>query len=157
MAHFAKIENGVVTAVNVVNDSDIIDHNGSGHEEEVLGAAFCMKTWGGTWKQCSYNTYGGVHSSGGTPLRANYPSIGWLYNEEYDIFHQERPTDRNGDVINSWSLNATTGRWEPPYNSPDLTWEEMNIEKKMYLWDETIHNSDNVSGWVFYQSPYPAT
>lgn len=157
MAHFAKIEDGVVTCVNVVSDQEIIDHNGSGFEEEVLGSAFCMKTWGGTWKQCSYNTCGGVHSGGGTPLRANYPSVGWLYNEEYDIFHQEKPTDMNGVVCESWTLNITTGFWDPPFESPTLTRDEMELEKKIYLWDETAYQADNTNGWVFYQSPYPAT
>ena len=54
MAHFAKVVDGIVTEV-IVAEQDFID-------------AHCT----GTWIQTSYNTYGGVHTSGGTPLRKNF-------------------------------------------------------------------------------------
>ena len=44
---------------------------------------------GVAWKQCSYNTYRGSHKNSGegkTPLRANYPAIGDIWNEENQIF-----------------------------------------------------------------------
>jgi len=61
MSHFAKVENGVVTQVIVI-------------EKEVLD----LGHWGdpASWVQTSYNTQGGVHQLGGTPMRKNYAGIG---------------------------------------------------------------------------------
>ena len=54
MAHFAQLdENNVVTQVIVVSNADTADANGV--EKEHIGAAFCEKLLGGTWKQTSYN------------------------------------------------------------------------------------------------------
>ena len=53
MAHFAKIEDGKVTTVIVVNNEVLIDKNGT--EQESIGAAFCHDTFGGEWVQTSYN------------------------------------------------------------------------------------------------------
>jgi hypothetical protein len=58
MAHYALIEDGVVTNV-IVAEQDFID------------------TQSGTWVQTSYNTQAGVHTLGGTPLRKNYAGIGY--------------------------------------------------------------------------------
>jgi hypothetical protein len=51
MAHFAKIEDGVVTQVIVVDNKDCAD--ATGVEKESIGIAFCEKLLGGTWKQTS--------------------------------------------------------------------------------------------------------
>ena len=71
MAHFAKVENGIVTQVIVI-------------EQDVLN----LGHWGdpASWVQTSYNTLGGVHSQGGTPLRKNYAGIGMSYDAERDAF-----------------------------------------------------------------------
>jgi hypothetical protein len=53
MAHFAKIENGIVVDVIGVNNEVILDENGI--EQESIGAAFCHDTFGGEWVQTSYN------------------------------------------------------------------------------------------------------
>jgi hypothetical protein len=53
MAHFAKIENGYVQEVIVVNNEVLIDENGV--EQESIGAEFCAELFGGEWKQTSYN------------------------------------------------------------------------------------------------------
>jgi hypothetical protein len=75
MAHFAKLdENNVVTQVIVVDNKDCSDANGV--EKEHIGAAFCERLFGGTWKQTSYN---------GT-FRQNYAGIGYLYDAEQDAF-----------------------------------------------------------------------
>ena len=58
MAHYAKIESNIVTQV-IVAEQDFID------------------TQEGTWVQTSYNTQGGQHTLGNTPLRKNYASIGY--------------------------------------------------------------------------------
>jgi hypothetical protein len=53
MAHFAKIENGFVTSVIVVNNEILLDEDGV--EQESIGATFCAETFGGEWVQTSYN------------------------------------------------------------------------------------------------------
>tara|TARA_R100000687_G_scaffold79015_1_gene72913 strand:- start:394 stop:651 length:258 start_codon:yes stop_codon:yes gene_type:complete len=83
MAHFAKIGlNSKVMGVHVVNDSDILD--GAGVEDETVGQQFLEKLHGwpaSMWKQTSYNTYAGTHSSGDNSkaLRGNYAGIGMTY------------------------------------------------------------------------------
>ena len=53
MAHFAKIEDGVVRQVIVVNNEVLLDENNV--EQESIGAKFCTDTFGGEWVQTSYN------------------------------------------------------------------------------------------------------
>lgn len=53
MAHFAKVENGIVTEVIVVNNEVLLDENGI--EKEELGAQFCAELFGGEWIQTSFN------------------------------------------------------------------------------------------------------
>jgi len=53
MAHFAKIEDGVVRQVIVVNNEVLLDENNV--EQESIGAKFCADTFGGEWVQTSYN------------------------------------------------------------------------------------------------------
>ena len=53
MAHFAKIEDGIVRQVIVVNNEVLKDS--AGVEQEALGAAFCADLFGGEWVQTSYN------------------------------------------------------------------------------------------------------
>lgn len=69
MAHFAEIENGIVTRVLVV-DNSITD--GQNYLANELGL-------GGIWVQTSYNTHAGVHTNGGTPLHKNYAGIGYSW------------------------------------------------------------------------------
>lgn len=67
MAHFARIENGVVREVIVVNNVVLLDT--AGIEQEAIGAAFCADTFGGAWVQTSYN---------GT-MRGKYAGVGDLW------------------------------------------------------------------------------
>ena len=108
MAHFAKIENNEVTQVIVVANKDTADANGV--EKEYIGAAFCEKLFGGTWKQTSYN---------GT-IRKNYAGIGYTYDADIDAFVPPKP-------YASWVLNNETAQWEAPVPMP---------EGGMYSWDE---------------------
>jgi hypothetical protein len=102
MAHFAKIdENNIV--VNILKVPDEEEHRG-----EVYLNAIGFE---GRWIQTSYNTFANEHRFGDTPLRANYAVIGGIYNEEYDVFHTQRPNDQ---VI----LNTTTFIWEYPIPVP---------------------------------------
>jgi hypothetical protein len=115
LAHFAKIENNVVTQVIVVANKDTADANGV--EKEYIGAAFCEKLFGGTWKQTSYN---------GT-IRKNYAGIGYTYNADIDAFVPPKP-------YTSWILNNETAQWEAPVPMPaDAGTGE---PPKMYSWDE---------------------
>tara|TARA_R110000765_G_C18911430_1_gene605035 strand:- start:1149 stop:1547 length:399 start_codon:yes stop_codon:yes gene_type:complete len=124
MAHFAKLGiNGKVIAVHVVNDTDL--HDAEGVEKEAIGQQFLERLHGWPrpmWIQTSYNTLGGVHRLGGTPLRGNFASLGMVYDEDNDIF-------RNRGRYASWTLNTTTARWEPPTPKPD--------DGKRYEWNES--------------------
>jgi len=125
MASFAKIGlNSKVIEVLSVNNEVLKDSNGV--EQESIGVDFLTKLTGyPVWKQTSYNTYGGVHSSGGTPLRKNHASIGMTYDEDRDAFIPKKP-------FNSWILNEDTCRWNAPVVKPD--------DGQDYNWNETIQN-----------------
>jgi hypothetical protein len=125
MASFAKIGlNNKVIEVLSVHNNVLKDANGI--EQENIGVDFLTKLTGwAIWKQTSYNTHGGVHSSGGTPLRKNHAGIGYTYDEDKDAFIPKKP-------FNSWILNETTCQWEAPIVKPD------NGQK--YIWNETIQN-----------------
>ena len=153
MAHFAKLGlDNVVTAVLAMDTIDTMTRGGI--EREDIGVAHLVKHHGHeNWKKCSYNTSGGVHREGGTPFRANYPGIGWYYNSEHDIFHPARPVDRDGDTQNSWTLNTTTGHWDPPIPQPELTEEQSATSGYGYYWDESAYQEDNTQGWVFETPP----
>jgi hypothetical protein len=112
MAHFARIEDEVVTQVIVIDNKDTAD--AAGVEKEHIGAAFCERLFGGTWKQTSYNG----------KVRKNYAGIGYSYNADIDAFVPPKP-------YASWLLNNETAQWEPPVPMPDddnkYQWNEDNI------------------------------
>tara|TARA_R110002096_G_scaffold183895_1_gene362155 strand:+ start:1141 stop:1533 length:393 start_codon:yes stop_codon:yes gene_type:complete len=121
MASFAKIglNNKVIEVLSVVNE---VLHDANGVEQEAIGIDFLTKLTGyPVWKQTSYNTHGGVHSSGGTPLRKNHAGIGMIYDEDRDAFILKKP-------YASWILNEDTCLWEAPVAYPDdgerYTWNE---------------------------------
>lgn len=116
MAHFAQIDgNNVVTQVIVVANKDTADANGV--EKEYIGAAFCEKLFGGTWKQTSYNGN----------IRKNYAGIGYTYNADIDAFVPPKP-------FASWVLNNDTAQWEAPTPMPEDA--GTGEPPKMYSWDE---------------------
>ena len=55
MAHFAKIEDGIVRQVDAIANAAILDENGV--EQEALGIALCKSIYGEDteWVQTSYN------------------------------------------------------------------------------------------------------
>ena len=111
MSHFAKVENGIVTQVLVI-------------EQDVLASGL----WGdpASWVQTSYNTSGGVHSQGNTPLRKNYAGIGYTYDATRDAFIPPSPYP-------SWLLDETTCWWNPPTPMPTRE----NDDQESLVWDET--------------------
>jgi hypothetical protein len=104
MAHFAKVNQGLVVEV-IVADQDYINN--------------MVDTSPGTWIQTSYNTHGGVHSDGGTPLRKNFAGVGYSYDESEDAFIPAK-------VYPSWTLDETTFLWECPVAYPDSGNHEWN-------------------------------
>ena len=113
MSHFAKVNNGIVVQVIVA--------------EPEFFSTF-VDTSPGEWIQTSYNTYGGVHANGGTPLRKNYAGIGYTYDRERDAFIPPQ-------TYPSWVLNEDTCLWESPvaYPSDDLkySWDEPTTSWKV--------------------------
>jgi hypothetical protein len=109
MAHFAQLENNVVTKVIVVSNQDILDENGQ--ESEQKGIDFCSNLLGGTWLQTSYNGN----------IRKNYAGIGYTYDEGRDAFIAPKP-------YNSWVLDETTAQWKAPVDMP--------TDDKKYTWNE---------------------
>jgi hypothetical protein len=132
MASFAKIGlNSKVIEVLSVNNEVLKDANGI--EQESIGVDFLTKLTGyPVWKQTSYNTHGGVHSSGGISLRKNHAGIGYTYDEDRDAFIPKKP-------FTSWVLNEITCLWEAPVSMPTLTQEQID-NKNYYNWNETIQN-----------------
>lgn len=110
MAHFAQLnEDNIVTQVIVVSNQDTSDADGN--EVEAIGAEFCNRLLGGTWKQTSYNAN----------IRKNYAGIGFTYDATRDAFIPPKPFE-------SWTLNEDTCQWQAPVPSPD--------DGKPYIWDE---------------------
>ena len=110
MSHFAKVVDGVVTQVIVA--------------EPEFFQTF-VDSSPGEWIQTSYNTHGGEHKLGGTPLRKNYAGIGFTYDRVKDAFIPPKP-------FASWLLNEDTCLWDAPVAMPD--------DGKIYEWDETTVN-----------------
>ncbi len=104
MAHYAQVIYGIVHRV-IVAEQDVIDSG----------------IFGEGWVQTSYNTYGGVHKNGGTPLRKNYAGVGYLYDESRDAFIPPKP-------FRSWVLNEDTCLWDAPTPKP--------TDDQLYYWDE---------------------
>jgi len=129
MAHYAKLGiNSKVIAVHVVADSDC--QNADGIEDEEVGRQFLERihSWP-LWKKTSYNTQGGQHKLGGTPLRGNYAGIGMIYDEDNDIFIVKQPYP-------SWVLNVSEARWQSPVgDAPALSEEEALTH--IYEWNES--------------------
>jgi len=131
MASFAKLnsENIVITVESVVNE---VLKDSNGIEQEQLGINFLKNLYNepeAIWKQTSYNTHGGIHSSGGTPFRKNHAGIGYTYDSNRDAFIPLKP-------YNSWILNETTCNWGPPISKPT----EQLEENQRYSWNEDIIN-----------------
>ena len=106
VSHFAKVCDGKVVQVIVA-------------EPEFFNTF--VDSSPGTWIQTSYNTQGGVHLLGGTPLRKNYAGIGYSYDPVRDAFIPPQPYP-------SWSLNEDSCLWDAPAPMPN--------DGKMYSWDE---------------------
>lgn len=114
MSHFAKVIDGIVTEVLVI-EQDVIDTGLFGDPSLFV--------------QTSYNTRGGQHPKG-RPLRKNYAGIGYTYDATRDAFIPPQPYP-------SWILNEDTCLWESPVPYPSdgeiYIWEEALQEWKTQL------------------------
>ena len=132
MAHFAKIsETNEVLAVLAVDDKDVL--NADGVEEESVGQQYLEQhnNWPAQmWIQTSYNTSGGTHKLGGTPLRGNYAGIGYIWDEDNNIFYPKKP-------YASWVLDVPTASWKSPIgDAPDDLTDEEKAANTHYVWNE---------------------
>ena len=105
MAHYAKVEDGVVTQVIVADSQE-----------------WCQANLGGEWIQTSYNTQGGVHTLDGTPLHKNYAGIGYTWDGTGFAAPQPYP---------SWTKSSETYLWNAPTPMPTddkrYTWDEETL------------------------------
>ena len=125
MAHFAKLGVG-----NKVEKVEVVSNDIATTEQ--AGIDFLNKLYNtrDVYKQTSYNTKLGEHKLGETPLRKNYASIGFTYDQTRDAFISNQP-------FNSWTLNETTCIWEAPIPYPD--------DNNSYVWNETTKQWDLIN------------
>ena len=114
MAHYAKVLNGKVIKV-IVAEKEFFDS--------------FVDDSPGEWVQTSYNTRGGKHLDGGTPLRKNYAGVD--HNYDGVGFYEPQPYP-------SWNLDKDTYLWTPPSSIPD--------DGKKYVWDESAKGWQEVDG-----------
>lgn len=107
MGHFAKIDKDNVVVQVIVADQEFIDSG-------IMGDP-------AVWMQCSYNTHGGEHVKGGTPIRKNFPGVGFTYDQTRDAFIPPKPYP-------SWALDEDSCLWEAPIPEP--------VNRTEYKWDE---------------------
>ena len=112
MAEFAEVIDGVV--VNVIKiEQEVLDTGDFGDPENFV--------------KTSYNTHGGVHSQGGTPLRRNFGEVGSTYDPVADEFIPKQPYP-------SWTLvRSDVGDW---WTSPKPY--PIHIEDRPFEWNEEL-------------------
>lgn len=113
MAHYAKVVNGIVEQVIVVDGPEILDPILHGDPKN--------------WIQTSYNTRGNVHygadgkPDGGVALRGNYAGNGFIYDAVNDVFYPPPPYPL-------WVISKDTNWiWQAPIPYP--------TDGKRYYWD----------------------
>jgi hypothetical protein len=108
MAHYAKVNNGIVEQV-IVAEAEFFDT--------------FIDTSPGEWIQTSYNTLGGWHPEG-RPLRKNFAGRGYTYDRVLDAFIPPKPHA-------SWVLNEETCLWNAPISCPQdgnrYGWNESTV------------------------------
>lgn len=123
MAHFAKVQDGIVTQV-IVAEPEFFDT--------------FVDSSPGEWIQTSYNTRGGVHYApnsnepdGGVALRKNYAGIGFTYDKDRDAFIPPQP-------YASWTLDESSCLWEAPVPMP--------ADNNAYAWNEETQSWELIDG-----------
>jgi len=131
MAHFAKVQDGIVTKV-IVAEPEFFDT--------------LVDDSPGRWLKTSYNIRGGVYYDPATNQpaadqsviagdegreRKNYAGKGYTYDSTRNAFIPPQP-------YASWTLNETSCLWEAPVAYPD--------DGQVYRWDEDTTNWVLVEG-----------
>tara|TARA_R100000951_G_C2608879_1_gene170560 strand:- start:507 stop:884 length:378 start_codon:yes stop_codon:yes gene_type:complete len=124
MAHFAKLGTG-----NKVLKIHVVSNDVATTEQAGIDFLNNLYNTRDVWKQTSYNTKAGEHLLGGTAFRLNYPSLGWVYLQSIDGFVEPQP-------YKSWTLNKSTGLYDPPIPRPN--------DENIYTWNETNQTWDIV-------------
>jgi len=119
MAHYAFLDNNSIVTEVIVGKNE--------NEEGIDWEQKYSEIRNMPCKRTSYNTFGGVHSLGGTPFRKNYAGIGYTYNQIRDAFIPPKP-------YASWLLNEETCHWEAPTPMPEDV--GTGEPRKQYAWDE---------------------
>lgn len=120
MAHYAFInsENIVVNVITGVDENIIqtdLDGTQVGGTSDAWEQFYAAQPQfaGLTCKRTSYNRN----------IRANFASIGYTYDPDFDVFISPRPYP-------SWKLNYTTYQWEAPVAKPE------DVEGYVWKWSE---------------------
>jgi len=123
MAHYAKVINGDVINV-IVAEPEVIESGELGDPTR--------------WVQCSYNTRGNQHFDpetgevdDGVALRANFPAVGFTYDEDLDVFYAPQPHP-------SWILDTSTYLWGAPTPYPSDATAPLAWNEETQSWDEVI-------------------
>ena len=113
MAHFAKIENGVVAQVIVISNDVCGEPTLVFPETEAMGQAFItdILKLNGSWKQTSFNNN----------FRKQFCGLGYSYLADADVFVAPQPYP-------SWTLDSNHD-WQPPTPKPegDYSWSEEEL------------------------------
>jgi len=156
MGHWARIDdNNIVQEVLVLKKEEIDTGN-----------------WGdpSKWIKTSYNTSDGEHyipkehqdwenknPDQSKALRWRFAAPGMRYDSVNDVFIDPQP-------FSSWVLNQKTWTWDPPYEHPELTQEQL-LKGDFYEWHEEEYKKDNAKGWLLQinsanpgsnEKPYPS-
>jgi hypothetical protein len=145
MAHYAEVDSSnLVVQVVVVDNIDCMTRGGI--FQESIGRDFLNALEPDeedkNWILCTKGLKHGTCNRDCSPCpetRANYPGIGWHYDSTNDIFYEPQPYD-------SWTLDTTLGKWNPPIPEPTLTDDDI-VYGKFYRWNEDAHQADNTTGW----------
>jgi len=116
MAYFAKLGTG-----NVVEKIEVVSNDIATTEQAGIDFLNNLYNSRDAYKQASYNTRAGEHLLGGTAFRLNYPGLGWIYLQSIDGFVEPQ-------IYKSWTLNESTGLYDPPIPRPD--------DGNRHIWNE---------------------
>ena len=114
MAYFAEINSeNLVLRVVVAGDDEVLNYGGHGSEEAAsrFNKTCNLSTTGVKWIETFKD---------GT--RGKFGGLGHTWNEEHQIFCEPQ-------AFASWTLNTTTGKYEPPLTKPVAA-------DKAPIWDE---------------------
>ncbi len=131
MAHYALIDDDNKVIQVIVG----IDENENPNAEEMYSQMFGCRC-----KRTSYNTRNGKHFSDETgkwskarQFRGNFAGIGMIYDDDLDVFYDEKPHE-------SWIFDDGTYTWNAPipypkdggayeWNEPEQKWDLIEADQ----------------------------